>query len=410
MDSGSLSQELEALAGANVVRSASSRRPTWAPPNAGRWTGWFETFGAEVRVQYDAQRTRLHAKAWLFQRDTGFDTAYVGSSNLSTAAMLDGVEWNVRLSPSRRHRHCCTSSGPPSTPTGTTRPSSPTTPTGTAIASTTPWREARGAGQADRVTIALSGSARSRRYPYQQEMLEALEVERDRARSAPQPDRRRHRNRQDRDGRAGLPSASATSDGPRPSLLFVAHRKEILQQSLRTYREVLADANFGELLVGGHRPERWHHVFASVQSLNAYGVHNIPRGRLRHRRHRRVPSRRGRTYRRILDHLRPTSCWVSPPLLSGLTAPTCGPSSMAAPPPSSVSGMRWGPTCCAPSTTSRWRTAPICARSRWSRGRYDEVAALQRSTPATTPARAIVIKQLRDKVRIRAPCGPWASA
>ena len=59
-------------------------------------------------------------------------------------------------------------------------------------------------------------------------------------------------------------------------MLFVAHRKEILEQSLRTYREVLTDPNFGELYVGGARPERWQHVFASVQSLTAYGVANIP--------------------------------------------------------------------------------------------------------------------------------------
>ena len=42
--------------------------------------------------------SRLHAKAWMFRRHTRYDTAYVGSSNLSRAALLDGVEWNVRLS------------------------------------------------------------------------------------------------------------------------------------------------------------------------------------------------------------------------------------------------------------------------------------------------------------------------
>ena len=54
--------------------------------------------GGDVRVSYDVTGTRLHAKSWLFHRESGFSTAYVGSSNLTHSAQVTGLEWNVRIS------------------------------------------------------------------------------------------------------------------------------------------------------------------------------------------------------------------------------------------------------------------------------------------------------------------------
>ncbi|WP_232819805.1 DUF3427 domain-containing protein [Nocardioides allogilvus] len=268
-------------------------------------------FGAEVKVQYDAKRTRLHAKAWLFGRNTGFDTAYVGSSNLTTSAMLEGVEWNVRLStaatPSLMDKFRATFDAYWNSPE---------------FESYDPDRdgdrlddallEAKGGKGSDRVTMSTVG-LEVRAYPYQQEMLDALEVER--------VLHDRHRNlvvAATGTGKTVIAALDyrhqvAQAGGRPPSLLFVAHRREILEQSMRVYREVLADGDFGELYVGGQRPERWKHVFASVQSLTSYGVAKIPRDAYEVVVIDEFHHAQAATYQRILEHLQPRE-------LLGLTA------------------------------------------------------------------------------------------
>ncbi|MFD7703605.1 DUF3427 domain-containing protein [Streptomyces caelestis] len=266
-------------------------------------------FGAEVKVNYETRSTRLHAKAWLFRRNSGYDTAYVGSSNLSKAALLDGLEWNVRLSsvatPDVMRKFEATFESYWNDPSFETYdPHTDGSHLQEALAA------AGGAPSADRA-ITLSG-LEVRPYPYQRDMLERLGVERevhDRHRNLlvaatgtgktvmAALDYKQLREKHDRDLR----------------LLFIAHRKEILQQSLRTYQDILLDANFGEPLHSGEIPERWTHVFASVQSLNARALDRLAPDHfdvivIDEFHHGTSP-----TYRKIVDHFKPME-------LLGLTA------------------------------------------------------------------------------------------
>ena len=74
---------------------------TYTGSTEGRALDVLRDLGADVRISYDTTTTRLHAKAWLFHRRSGFSTAYIGSSNLTHSAQVSGLEWNVSVSGAR---------------------------------------------------------------------------------------------------------------------------------------------------------------------------------------------------------------------------------------------------------------------------------------------------------------------
>lgn len=258
--------------------------------------------GAEVRVSYDLTTTRLHAKAWLFHRSSGFSTAYVGSSNLTQSAQVTGLEWNVRLSAARNRdavaKFDAVFDG--------YWDSGDFVPYQAAEFA----RERLRAGGADHGPLVVLSPLEVRPLPFQERLLELVELSRRQG---------HHRNLLVAATGTGKTVMAALDYGrlrarlPRARLLFVAHREEILDQSLATFRHALRDASFGEKWVGGTRPARFEHVFASVQSLHADRLAEVPADHfdvvvVDEFHHAAAPS-----YARLLDHLEPVE-------LLGLTA------------------------------------------------------------------------------------------
>lgn len=227
-------------------------------PRAVEWLAMKKN--VQVKVSYDTERTRLHAKAYHFFRKSGFSTAYIGSANMSRPAMTSGLEWTVKVTTQDLPHILDRFVAEFETYWGQIDfalfdPERPER-----------FREAIANFRNNSETVAPSFFADIKPHPFQERVLEALEA----ARLA---------------GSFKNLVVAATGTGktvmaafdfsrfqkrhPNAArLLFVAHRKEILLQARDCFRSVLRDFNFGELFVDGKRPTTWDYVFASVQSLS----------------------------------------------------------------------------------------------------------------------------------------------
>ncbi len=256
--------------------------------------------GGDVRVSYDTSTTRLHAKSWLFHRQSGFSTAYVGSSNLTHSAQVSGLEWNVRVSAARNLDvvdklaavfESYWNSG-----------------------DFVPYERDEFLAHTDEATRSgervLLSPIELRPEPFQERLLELIALSREGG---------HHRNLlvsatgTGKTVMAAIDYARLRETLPRARLLFVAHREEILAQSLATFRQGLREHAFGELWVGGQKPREFEHVFASIQSLTASGMADIEPNHFDVVIVDEFHHAAARSYQSLLEHLRPVE-------LLGLTA------------------------------------------------------------------------------------------
>jgi superfamily II DNA or RNA helicase/HKD family nuclease len=213
----------------------------------------------EVRISYDTERTRLHAKAYHFRRNSGFSTAYIGSANMSHAAITSGLEWNLKVT-AQDMGHILEKFSVEFETYWNSREFVPFDPENPTLFRTAIDRARNPRHNGPAVFFDL------RPHPFQERILEALERER----SAHD----RWRNLVIAATGTGKTVVAAfdfkhffEQKQRQARLLFVAHRQEILQQAQTTFSNVLRDQNFGELLVGQYQANRLEHLFCSTGML-----------------------------------------------------------------------------------------------------------------------------------------------
>ncbi len=219
----------------------------------------------EIKISYDTQRTRLHAKSYMFHRNTGFTTAYIGSSNISKDAMTTGLEWNIKVS--EKDSKNIVDKFKATFESYFNDEEFKTFTEADEEKLKIELKKARGNDyKSENEDIA---NIDVRPYHYQQEILDTLNVEREVL--------GHNKNLVVAATGVGKTVISAfdyrnfknSNKGKVNRLLFIAHREEILVQSMKTFRTILRDRNFGGLYTGNFTPDNIDHLFMTIQTFNS---------------------------------------------------------------------------------------------------------------------------------------------
>lgn len=216
---------------------------------------------AQVKVSYNSENERLHAKAYLFRRKTGFHTGYIGSSNISKSALTTGLEWNIKVTTQEANQIIDKFYKTFET-YWEDKDFTPFSTIDDREVLRDALKKAKNYQNLDQIFL-----FDIKPFPFQEEILEKLEVERE--------IHNRYKNLVVAATGTGKTVISAfdfkkfRQKNNNARLLFISHRKEILVQALNTFRGILKDNNFGELWVEGTTTEESKHVFATIQTLNS---------------------------------------------------------------------------------------------------------------------------------------------
>ncbi len=224
----------------------------------------------EIKASYNTNDERLHAKAYIFKRENGFDTAYIGSSNISHSALTKGLEWNLRVT-NVENSHIIRS----------------TQATFDSYWNSATFENIVTDDDLKRFSQAIDEFHNKKfnidepeiitrfvRKTHQIKVLEKLQYEREK--------RNNYRNLIIAATGTGKTAISAfdykdfnqrfkKQKGREARLLFIVHREKILKQARSTYRSVMVDGNFGEIWTGNIKPSyssNLDHLFITIQTLN----------------------------------------------------------------------------------------------------------------------------------------------